>query len=133
MQWDLELGIELENDTGQMRKVSLTTENMSMICNRFRLEYNIAEDAVFIKTPFSRWIVFIKNNKVHKLQHENYRKKRCESMKVHRKFMEGYHKQKLPSHNFYDVVRYIRHHDLGMVKRLGEKSRIEKILDRILL
>lgn len=131
LQWDLELGIEPGNYTGKMRESSLTVENMSMICNYFRLNYNIVEDAVFIKTPFSRWIVFVKNNKVSKLQHENYRHKRCEAMKVHKKSMEGYHKQKLPSDNFYDVVCYIKHHDTSMIKRLGEKSRIEKIFDRI--
>lgn len=132
LQWNLELGIELGNYTGNMRESSLTVENMSMICNYFRLDYNIVEDAVFIKTPFSRWIVFVKNNKVSKLQHENYRQKRCEAMKVHKKSMEGYHhKQKLPSDNFYDVVCYIKYHDTSMIKRLGEKSRIEKIFDRI--
>ena len=57
---------------------------------------------------------------------------RDEALKIHKKCFEGYHKQKLPSSRFYDVVSYIKYHDEGMLKRLGDKrSRIDIILDRI--
>ena len=86
---------------------------------------------VFIRTPFSGWIVHIQNDRVTKLRHENYRQRRDEALKIHKKCFEGYHKQKLPSSRFYDVVSYIKYHDEGMLKRLGDKrSRIDIILDR---
>lgn len=47
------------------------------------------------------------------------------------KCMEGYHKQKLLSDNFYDVVSYIKYHDTEAMKRLSQKSRMEKLFERI--
>lgn len=65
------------------------------------------------------------------LHYENYRARKNNALKVHAKCMEGYHKQKLPSTNFYDVVCYIKNHDMGMLKRLDEKSRVEKLLEML--
>ncbi len=45
--------------------------------------------------------------------------------------MEGYHKQKCPSDEFYKVIRYIKSHDAGMVKKLYKKNRVEKLLERV--
>ena len=45
------------------------------------------------------------------------------------KCTEGYHKQKLPSNNFYEVVQYIKNHDDSMVKRMAKKNRLEKLFD----
>ena len=128
LQWD----VKENNRAEYLRELPLTDENMSMICNKFRLDYNIASDMVFIRTPFSGWIVYIQNNRVTKLCHENYRQRRDEALKIHKKCFEGYHKQKLPSSESYDVVSYIKYHDESMLKRLGDKrSRIDIILDRI--
>lgn len=58
--------------------------------------------------------------------------RRNEAFKVHKKCLEGYHKQKLPSKYFYDVVSYIKYHDDGMLQKLGNKrSRIEILFDKI--
>ena len=133
LQWGVSSGVKQNNRAEYLRELPLTDENMSMICNKFRLDYNIASDMVFIRTPFSGWIVHIQNNRVTKLRHENYRQRRDEALKIHKKCFEGYHKQKLPSSRFYDVVSYIKYHDEGMLKRLGDKrSRIDIILDRII-
>ena len=132
LQWGVSSGVKQNNRAEYLRELPLTDENMSMICNKFRLDYNIASDMVFIRTPFSGWIVHIQNDRVTKLRHENYRQRRDEALKIHKKCFEGYHKQKLPSSRFYDVVSYIKYHDEGMLKRLGDKrSRIDIILDRI--
>ena len=42
----------------------LTIENMNRICDMFNLEYSVTNDAVFIKTPFGRWIVYLKGDEV---------------------------------------------------------------------
>lgn len=132
LQWGVSSGIKQNNRAECLRELPLTEENISMICNKFRLEYNISTDVVFIRTPFSRWIVYIQDNDVIKLRHENYKFKRSEALKLHKKCMEGYHKQKLPSSSFYDVVSYIKYHDESMLKRLGDKrNQIDLILDRI--
>ena len=132
LQWGVSSGVKQNNRAEYLRELPLTDENMSMICNKFRLDYNIASEMVFIRTPFSGWIVHIQNDRVTKLRHENYRQRRDEALKIHKKCFEGYHKQKLPSSRFYDVVSYIKYHDEGMLKRLGDKrSRIDIILDRI--
>lgn len=92
MQWGVSSEIKQNNYAEYLRELPLTEENISMICNKFRLEYNISTDVVFIRTPFSRWIVYIQDDNVVKLRHENYNQKRNEAMKIHKKCMEGYHK-----------------------------------------
>lgn len=104
LQWGVSSGVKQNNRAEYLRELPLTDENMSMICNKFRLDYNIASDMVFIRTSFSGWIVHIQNDRVTKLRHENYRQRRDEALKIHKKCFEGYHKQKLPSSRFYDVV-----------------------------
>ena len=54
LQWGVRSGIKLKNSAGYLRELPLTEENMGIICNKFRLEYNIAVDTVFIRTAFSR-------------------------------------------------------------------------------
>ena len=86
---------------------------------------------VFVHTEFSRWIIYLKDNEVNELKHENYRQTRSQALKAHKKCMEGYHTQQLPSNNFYDVISYIKYHDKGMIHRLSRKTRMEKIFDMI--
>ncbi len=129
LHWSDRSNIKAEKKACYLRELSLTEENIGKICNRFRLEYNVARDMVFIRTTFSRWIVYLCDNEVVKLQHENYRQKRGDACKIHKKCMEGYHEQILPSNIFYDVVSYIKRHDTGMMQKLSEKSRMEKIFD----
>lgn len=132
LQWGKNSEIKRQNGADYLRELPLTEENISMICNKFHLEYNVASNVVFIRTPFSRWIVHIQDDRVTKLRHENYRQRRSEALKSNKKCMEGYHKQKLPSDKFFDVVNYIKRHDENMLQGLGNKrSRIEIILDRI--
>ena len=47
------------------------------------------------------------------------------------KCTEGYHKQKLPSENFFEVIQYIKYHDAETVKRMSKKSRLEKLLEMV--
>ena len=47
------------------------------------------------------------------------------------KCTEGYHKQKLTSENFFEVIQYIKYHDAGTVKRMSKKSRLEKLLEMV--
>ena len=47
------------------------------------------------------------------------------------KCTEGYHRQKLPSENFFEVLQYIKGHDAGLVKRMTKKSRLEKLLEMV--
>ena len=70
---------------------------------------------------------------VHDYKYDKISKeRRNEAFKVHKKCLEGYHKQKLPSKYFYDVVSYIKYHDDGMLQKLGNKrSRIEILFDKI--
>ena len=47
------------------------------------------------------------------------------------KCIEGYHKQKLPSENFFEVIQSIKYHDAGIVKRMSKKNRLEKLLEMV--
>lgn len=115
-----------------LRNLALTDENIERICKRFQLSYSISNDAVFIRTAFARWIVYLQDSKVKKLFHENYRSFNSQSFKKQKmKCMEGYHKQKLPSDNFFEVVEYIKYHDIGTVKRMSKKSRIERLFEKV--
>ena len=64
LQWGVSSGIKQNNYAKYLRELPLTEENISMICNKFRLEYNISTNVVFIRTPFSRWIVYIQDDNV---------------------------------------------------------------------
>ena len=69
---------------------------------------------------------------VTELLHENYRFNRSQYFKKQRmKCTEGYHKQNLPSGNFYEVLQYIKSHDGSMLKKMTKKSRLEKLLDLV--
>lgn len=72
LQWGISSGTNQNNRVAYLRKLPLTDENISKICNKFRLDYNVATDVVFIRTRFSRWIIHIENDIVTELQHENY-------------------------------------------------------------
>ena len=72
-----------------------------------------------------------KGYEVKELHHENYRSRRGEQLNAHKKCIDGYHKQKLVSNNFYDVIYYINCHDSSMTRRWKEKSRIEKLFEMI--
>ena len=50
-----------------LSQLPLTVKNIASICKRFQVSYNISNEAVFIRTAFSRWIVLIQDDKVVKL------------------------------------------------------------------
>ena len=115
-----------------LRNLALTDENIERICKRFQLSYSISNDTVFIRTAFTRWIMYLQDSKVKKLFHENYKSLNSQSFKKQKmKCMEGYHKQKLPSDNFFEVVEYIKYHDIGIVKRMSKKSRMERLFEKV--
>ena len=115
-----------------LKQLPLTETNIEKICKCFQLSYNISNDTVFVRTAFSGWIVYLQKDKVKKLFHENYRINKSQYFKKQKmKCTEGYHKQKLPSKNFFEVIQYIKYHDAGIVKRMSKKSRLEKLLEMV--
>ena len=99
---------------------------------RLELSYSVSSNAVFVRTAFSRWIVYLQEDKVKELFHENYRANKSQYFnKQKMKCTEGYHKQKLPSESFFEVIQYIKYHDAGTVKRMVKKSRLEKLLEMV--
>lgn len=118
--------------TRDWKNLPLTEKNIEAICRQFQVSYSISNDLVFLRTAFARWIVYLRDDKVVELLHENYRPCKYQASGRHkRKSMEGYHKQQLPSENFFEVIRYIKSHDNSTVKRLSQKSRIEQLLEMI--
>lgn len=115
-----------------LKQMPLIETNIEKICKWFQLSYNISSEIVFVRTAFSRWIVYLQKNKVKKLLHENYRICKSQYLKKQKmKCIEGYHKQKLPSENFFEVIQYIKYHDAGIVKRMSKKNRLEKLLEMV--
>lgn len=115
-----------------LKQIPLTETNIEKICKYFQLSYSISNDTVFVRTAFSRWIVYLQKHKVKKLLHENYRICKSQYFKKQKmKCTEGYHKQKLPSENFFEVIQYIKYHDAGTMKRMSKKSRLEKLLEMV--
>lgn len=115
-----------------LKQIPLTETNIEKICKYFQLSYSISNDTVFVRTAFSRWIVYLQKDKVKKLLHENYRICKSQYFKKQKmKCTEGYHKQKLPSENFFEVIQYIKYHDAGTMKRMSKKSRLEKLLEMV--
>lgn len=120
------------NAACNLRKLPLTEQNIEKICRKARLSCHIIDNAVFIKSRLSRWIVYLDGNRVSKLCHENYKPNREQYLKRQRqKFTEGYHKQELHSDNFYEVIQYIRKHEIIAKNRLSQKSRIDQLFDQI--
>ena len=116
----------------ELKQIPLTETNIEKICKYFQLSYSISNDTVFVRTAFSRWIVYLQKDKVKKLLHENYRICKSQYFKKQRmKCTEGYHKQKLLSENFFEVIQYIKYHDAGTMKRMSKKSRLEKLLEMV--
>ena len=115
-----------------LRNLCPTEKNIEILCKYFHMSYSICEEVVFIRTNFARWIIYLSEGKVSKLLHENYKPSKSEySKKQKKKCMEGYHKQKLPSQNLYEVLRYIDSHDSSMVKRMAKKSRLEQLFEKV--
>lgn len=105
-----------------LKRLPLTEKNKEKICEHFQVTYSISNETVFIRTAFSGWIVYLRGDRVVKLLHESSRLSKsqlCKKQKM--KCTEGYHKQKLPSENFYEVVCYIKRHDAGLMKRMGKR------------
>ena len=118
-------GIDLHN-------LRPTEKNIEILCKYFHMSYSICDEVVFIRTNFARWIIYLREGKVSKLLHENYKPPKSEyNKKQKKKCMEGYHKQRLPSKNLYEVFRYIDSHDSSMVKRMAKKSRLEHLFEQI--
>ena len=115
-----------------LKQLPPTESNIEKICKWFQLSYSVSSNAVFVRTAFSRWIVYLQEDKVKELFHENYRTNKSQYFKKQKmKCTEGYHKQKLPSENFFEVIQYIKYHDAGTVKRMSKKSRLEKLLEMV--
>ncbi len=116
----------------RLKSLPLTDENIEAICRHFRVVYSISDHVVFVRTSIAGWIIYLDGDRVTKLFHENYRMNNSVySKKQKLKCTEGYHKQKLPSENFYDVISYIKSHDSGIVRKISKKSRLEKLFEKV--
>lgn len=111
-----------------LRDYPLTENNIKKICEHFHVLYRINNETVQVETEFERWMIYLKNGKVRKLFHEN---NRLGNKRQKMKYREEYHQQKLLSENFYDVISYIKGHDLAVGRRLKEKSRIDELFEKI--
>ena len=116
----------------RLKSLPLTDENIEAICRHFRVVYSISDHVVFVRTSIAGWIIYLDGDRVTKLFHENYRMNNSVySKKQKLKCTEGYHKQKLPSENFYDVMSYIKSHDSGIVRKISKKNRLEKLFEKV--
>lgn len=132
LEWEFGNKAQNKKYKDDLKQLPLTETNIEKICKWFQLSYSITSDIVFVRTAFSRWIVYLQKDKVKKLLHENYRICKSQYLKKQKmKCIEGYHKQKLPSENFFEVIQYIKYHDAGTVKRMSKKSRLEKLLEMV--
>ena len=124
--------IGIASSNSLMVTMNVDETNIEKICKWFKLSYSVSSNAVFVRTAFSRWIVYLQEDKVKELFHENYRANKSQYFnKQKMKCTEGYHKQKLPSESFFEVIQYINYHDAGTVKRMVKKSRLEKLLEMV--
>ena len=134
LEWELSRTQKTKNKNyrDDLKQLPLTETNIEKICKWFKLSYSVSSNAVFVRTAFSRWIVYLREDKVKELFHENYRANKSQYFnKQKMKCTEGYHKQKLPSESFFEVIQYIKYHDAGTVKRMVKKSRLEKLLEMV--
>lgn len=115
-----------------LKQLPLTEKNIEKICSYFQMTYVVCNGTIFIRTPFSRWIIYLKNDKVVNLFHGNDRISKSQYCKKQKKkCLEGYHKQKMPSDNLYEIIQYIKAHDSSKMKRMPKKTRLEKLFDMI--
>ena len=114
------------------KKLSLTEKNIEVLCRHFHMSYSICNEMLFVRTKFASWIIYLQDGRVEKLLHENYKPSKSEyGKRQKKKLIEGYHKQKLPSQNLYEVLCYINGHDFNMVKGMAKKSRLEQLFEQV--
>ena len=113
----------------ELRNLPLTESNIKQICNRYSMKCNISEYIIFLTTNCGYWRLYFDGEKVNKVFHGNYKMKQSDHKKK-KKCNEGFHQQKISFTNFYDVVRYIYHHDKNLYVNC-KKSKVEILLDKI--
>ncbi len=123
-----EMKIDKKLQKEEKKKQKLTDENIGAICGEFGLEYHIASNVVFVTTNISHWRIKLHNNKVHSVLHSNYNASKYYTKPGR---CRGFHKQKVSSDDFYEIIKYIYYHDENKYKVKRKKSRIEKLFDKI--
>ena len=113
----------------ELRDLPLTEKNIKLICNRYGMKCNISEYIIFLTTNCGYWRLYFDGEKVNKVFHGNYKMKQNDYKKK-KKCTEGFHQQKISFTNFYDVVRYIYHHDKNLYVNC-KKSKVEILLEKI--
>lgn len=113
----------------ELRNLPLTESNIKQICNRYSMKCNISEHIIFLTTNCGYWRLYFDGEKVNKVFHGNYKMKQSDHKKK-KKCNEGFHQQKISFTNFYDVVRYIHHHDKNLYVNC-KKTKVEILLDKI--
>lgn len=113
----------------EYRELPLTDENIELICKQFNMKCHIGESIVFLTTNCGCWRVYLVGEEVNEVFHGNYRVSKNE-FKKKKKWNEGYHKQNISKVRFYDVVRYIYHHDKYSYAS-KKKTRVDILLEQI--
>ena len=98
----------------------LTDRRISGICEKFGMKYTISQGVVFIRTQAFSWRVYHDGQKVTEVLHENYRGGVIPGRG--RKSNEGFHRQKIYSRDFYEVIRYIYRHDRNYLNAYRQKG-----------
>jgi len=130
-QWEtVSKKIRRRKATTDLRMLSLTDENIQLICKKFGFKCSIVSDVVFLTTPVGFWRIYLGKDKVEKVFHGNYRLNKSEFCKK-KKCNEGFHKQDVSMENFFDVIRYIYYHDKNMYKGKNKKSRVDILFEKI--
>lgn len=114
----------------RLRLLPLTDNNIEKICEAFGFSCNFIADMVSITTAAGYWRIYLDDDNVRYVMHANFRVNRSIASKRGRiKCNQGFHNQNLKTHNFYDVVQYIYHHDKKMMR--AKKKKIDVLFEKI--
>ena len=117
-----------DRQPGNMERIyqgkRLTDRRISGICEKFGMKYTISQGVVFIRTQVFSWRVYHDGQNVTEVLHENYRGGAIPGRGG--KCNEGFHRQRIYSRDFYQVIRYIYRHDRNYLNTYKQKGEVHK-------
>lgn len=93
------------------------------ICKLHKLEYEIKEGMVWVKTNVAGWRIYHNRVDVTSLYHQNSGIRKKSDLPIN-DYNYGYHNQKIKEKNFNAVVKYIVKHDRNVRKRRKRKKEV---------
>ena len=99
--------------------ITKAEEELIKYCQRRNMQVHIAENLIFITTPFGKWYMD-KTKLPIKLYHEDSWIRSRSSGKV--SFNSGYHKQDKIFDSYIDALKYIYNHDFYKLKREAKRE-----------